>query len=118
MKNSTFKWLWRVTGKKKRCVALLILAQGINGCSGVLYALLLQQMVDRAVGHDRNGFLLFAGLLLLLVAGQIAIRGLIREELRNLDLTTEKSQQAQAGDMDENVLGFLLALQQEGDEIT
>ena len=47
-----------------------------------------------------------------------AIRGLIREELRNLDLTTEKSQQAQAGDMDENVLGFLLALQQEGDEIT
>ena len=47
-----------------------------------------------------------------------AIRGLIREELRNLDLTTEKSQQTQAGDMDENVLGFLLALQQEGDEIT
>ena len=44
-----------------------------------------------------------------------AIRGLIREELRNLDLTTEKSQQAQAEDMDENVLGFLLALQQEGD---
>ena len=47
-----------------------------------------------------------------------AIRGVIREELRHLDLTTEKSQQAQAGDMDENVLGFLLALQQEGDEIT
>lgn len=47
-----------------------------------------------------------------------AIRGLIREELRHLDLTTEKSRQAQTGDMDENVLGFLLALQQEGDEIT
>ena len=47
-----------------------------------------------------------------------AIRKMFREELGNLDLTTEKSQQAQAGDMDENVLGFLLALQQEGDEIT
>ena len=47
-----------------------------------------------------------------------AIRGLIREELRHLNLTTEKSRQAQTGDMDENVLGFLLALQQEGDEIT
>lgn len=47
-----------------------------------------------------------------------AIRWLIREELRNLDLTTEKSQQTQARDMDENVLGFLLALQQEEDEIT
>ena len=46
-----------------------------------------------------------------------AIR-LIREELRHLNLTTEKSRQAQTGDMDENVLGFLLALQQEGDEIT
>ena len=45
-----------------------------------------------------------------------AIRGLIREELCHLDLTTEKSQQAQAGDMDENVLGVLLALQQEGDD--
>ena len=43
---------------------------------------------------------------------------LIREELRHLNLTTEKSRQAQTGDMDENVLGFLLALQQEGDEIT
>ena len=43
---------------------------------------------------------------------------LIREELRHLNLTTEKSRQAQAGDMDENVLGFLLALQQEGHEIT
>lgn len=88
MKNSTTKWLWRVTGKKKWYVALLILAQGINGGSGVLYALLLQQMVDRAVGHDRNGFLLFAGLLLLLVAGQVAIRGLIRwlEELSRATL--------------------------------
>ena len=37
-----------------------------------------------------------------------AIRGLIREELRHLDLTIEKSQQAQAGDMDENVVYVLL----------
>ena len=49
---------------------------------------------------------------------QDALLSAIREELRHLDLTTEKSRQAQAGDMDENVLGFLLALQQEGDEIT
>ena len=45
-----------------------------------------------------------------------AIRRLIREELSNLDLTTEKSQQAPAGDMDENDLGLLPALQQAGDE--
>ena len=43
-----------------------------------------------------------------------AIRGLIREELRHLDLTTEKSR-PQAGEVDESILGFLRALQ-EGDD--
>ena len=42
-----------------------------------------------------------------------AVRQIIREELRSVELisTTEKSEQPQAGDVDENVLGFLLALQ-------
>lgn len=44
-----------------------------------------------------------------------AIRGLIREELRNLDLTAaKKEKQGQAGDVDENVLSFLLSLQNDG----
>lgn len=44
-----------------------------------------------------------------------AIRGLIREELKDLQLKTEP--EAQAGDVDESVLGFLRALQ-EGDDMT
>ena len=44
-----------------------------------------------------------------------AIRGLIREELRNLDLTATKKEE-QAGDVDEHVLGFLLSLQNDGGE--
>ena len=48
------------------------------------------------------------------------IRQTIREELRGMELISakEKSEQPQeAGDMDENVLGFLFALQQEGDDM-
>lgn len=44
-----------------------------------------------------------------------AIRGLIREELRDIQYQTEQT--TQAGDVDESVLGFLRALQ-EGDDMT
>lgn len=44
-----------------------------------------------------------------------AIRGLIREELKDLQLKNEPG--TQAGDVDESVLGFLRSLQ-EGDDMT
>ena len=42
-----------------------------------------------------------------------AVRQIIREELRNMEMLSpeEKPEQPQAGDVDDNVLGFLLALQ-------
>lgn len=42
-----------------------------------------------------------------------AVRQIIREELRNMEVLSpkEKPEQPQAGDVDDNVLGFLLALQ-------
>lgn len=47
-----------------------------------------------------------------------SIRALIREELRGVEFLpkTEKPEQPQTGDMDDNVLGFLLALQNDGGE--
>ena len=44
------------------------------------------------------------------------IRAVIREELRGVELISakEKAEQPQAGDVDESVLGFLLALQNDG----
>lgn len=41
-----------------------------------------------------------------------AIRGLIRKELKDLQLKTEP--ETQAGDVDESVLGFLRSLQEDG----
>ena len=46
-----------------------------------------------------------------------AVRTAIREELGGASFTTEQPQQPQqAGDVDDNVLGFLLALQDDGGE--
>lgn len=46
------------------------------------------------------------------------LRAVIREELRGVEFISakEKIEQPQAGDVDDNVLGFLLGLQQEGDD--
>ena len=46
------------------------------------------------------------------------IRRVIREELRGVEFISAKetTEQPQAGDVDESVLGFLLALQKEGDD--
>ena len=46
-----------------------------------------------------------------------AVRQTIRQELRGVQLTKEAQDSVRAGDVDESVLGFLLALQ-EGDEMT
>ena len=44
------------------------------------------------------------------------LRAVIREELHSVEFVSgkEKTKQPQAGDVDENVLGFLLALQNDG----
>ncbi len=46
------------------------------------------------------------------------IRAVIREELHRVEFVSvkEKNKQPQAGDVDDNVLGFLLGLQQKGDD--
>ena len=46
------------------------------------------------------------------------IRRVIREELRGVEFISakEKTEQPQAGDVDDSVLGFLLGLQREGDD--
>ena len=45
-----------------------------------------------------------------------AVRQIVREELRGVEFISEKetTEQPQAGDVDDNVLGFLLALQNDG----
>ena len=76
------------SGKKKWNILWLMIIQALHGGSGVLYALLLRNIVDNAVDGDRSGFWFNALMTVLLVLAQIAMRAVIRwlEELSRASL--------------------------------
>ncbi len=78
MRNNTVKWLLSVPGSRKLYILILIIVQAVYGASGVLYALLLRNIVDAAAGHDITGFRRGMVLTVLLVAAQLLLRALIR----------------------------------------
>ena len=78
MKHNAIKWLWDVTGTKKFYVGALMLVQALHGASGVLYALLLRNIVDSAVDGNRPLFWQNVLWTALLVLGQVLLRAVIR----------------------------------------
>ena len=77
-KDNTIRWLLAVPGRKKAYIVLLIVLQMIHGASGVLYALLLRNIVDSAVARDQNGFVRNVMMVILLVVAQLAMRAVMR----------------------------------------
>ena len=53
-KNNTLKWLFAVPEKKIFYILILIFVQTLHGASGVLYALLLRNIVDCAVNKSTD----------------------------------------------------------------
>lgn len=88
MKNSAVTWLCSVTGKRKWYILWLMTVQVLHGGSGVLYALLLRNIVDNAVDGNKDGFLWYVLMIVLLVLAQVAMRAVIRwlEELSRASL--------------------------------
>ncbi|MBQ6540253.1 MAG: ABC transporter ATP-binding protein [Oscillospiraceae bacterium] len=78
MNNSAVSWLWRVPGKKKWMIAALTLMQALHGGFGVLYALVLRNVVDAAVNGDAGLFKVFALELVGMTAVQLCLRAVIR----------------------------------------
>lgn len=78
MRDKTLAWLYTVTGRKKGIIALLALAEALFGASGVLYALLLRNIVDAAVISNGAAFWQNAVFAALLITGQLALRAVIR----------------------------------------
>ena len=76
--NSTIHWLYAVPKGKKRYILALMIVQTLYGTSGVLYALLMRNIVDSAVLHKISTFWLFVLLTLLLVFVQIGLMAVIR----------------------------------------
>ena len=78
MKNNAIKWLYAVPEKKKLYILALVIVQALNGGSGVLYALLLRNIVDSATAHNNNQFWHYVVLIILLVLSQLGMRAVIR----------------------------------------
>lgn len=76
--NKTIKWLYAVPKGKKIYILLLIIVQMLHGGSGVIYALLLRNIVDSAVDKDNNGFMMNVIFIVALVAAQLTMRAIIR----------------------------------------
>ena len=75
--DQTMRWLFTVPGNKKNKILVLTIVQAMNGTSGVLYALLLHNIVDAAVYHDRPSFWYGVVGIVALVAAQLAMRAVI-----------------------------------------
>ncbi len=74
----TLRWISEVAGRKKRYIGILLAVQMVLGINSVFYAVLLKNLIDEAVGKNRQGFTFgvaaFAGLVLL----QILLRAVLR----------------------------------------
>ena len=77
--KSTLTWLKKVTKKYRSFVILLTVFEIIVSGLGICYALVLKQMVDRAVVKDSRGFVIGMIGFGLLVLGQLIIRIITRQ---------------------------------------
>lgn len=78
MKDKTLTWLITVPGRKKLYILCLTIVQALYGASGVLYALLLRNIVDAATGQNFAEFWKGIVLTALLVLAQLALGAVIR----------------------------------------
>ena len=76
--SDTLKWLISVPGSRKLFILGVIIMRAAHGASGVLYALLLRDIVDAAASHDSPGFRRGIILIILLAAAQLILRAVIR----------------------------------------
>lgn len=78
MNNSAKKWLYAVPKNKKLYILALMLVQAILGASGVMYALLLRNIVDSATAHNKTDFRNYVIITVLLVLAQIGMKAVLR----------------------------------------
>lgn len=94
MKKSAVKWLYSVSGRKKLGILILVLLEALYGGSGVLYALLLRNIVDCAASRELHGFILHAVMIIALILVQVALCAAMRwlEELSRSSLENQLKQ--------------------------
>lgn len=76
--KSALHFINEVAGKGRLYIIFLLLVQMVLGISSVFYALLLRGLIDGAVAHDSSKMITYCILFAALVAGQIALRTVLR----------------------------------------
>lgn len=76
--SSSIKWLAKVVGKQKISIILLTLMQTVLGISSVIFAMLLQNIIDSAAAQNQARLLSFLIMLVALLVTQIILRAFIR----------------------------------------
>ena len=76
--NRTLRWINKIAGRSRALVLLLCLVQIVLGSIGVFYALLLKAIVDSAVASDKDAFLRYILLFVLLEVFRIIMSAINR----------------------------------------
>ena len=76
--SSSLRWLWRISGKKRRKIFWLMLLQMLLGVFSVGFVWLLRGLIDAAAGGNEPRFRGYAAGLLGLTLLQLALRAMLR----------------------------------------
>ncbi len=71
--GSTVRWIFSVPGRSRAYVGLIMALQTAYGGTGVFYALFMRDIVDNAVGGNKNGFIQSIVYILSLICLQILL---------------------------------------------
>lgn len=98
-KNETLRWLCRIAGRHRGVITLLMLLQTVTGVVSVCYALILRNLIDAAVSHNRadflGGFLLFSCLIIWNILLRMLLRFLDEQTRSSLENTMKEHQMQQ-----------------------
>ena len=74
----TLKWIGRTLNKRIWLIAVISILQSVLAISSIAFALIMRQAIDSATVGDYPGFKWSVIALVVLIAGQIALRWLNR----------------------------------------
>lgn len=77
-KNTANKWIWKVSGKGKLNIVILLLLQTILGASDLGFAWLLRGIIDQAVAKNKQQLYIYSSLLFGIIVFQIILRAVDR----------------------------------------
>lgn len=78
MNDNAIRWLYKVPAGKKIYILALTIVQCLNGASGVLYAVFLRDIVNRAVDRDKQAFIQSSIFIVLLILVQLMLSAISR----------------------------------------